>query len=168
MDGLVYPDRRPHTGLLELKNVARPVRLAGWDGEMGTVTLENMLDFLSTGELYDICWELEVDGEKRDWGFFEKPEILPHETAVFSLPESVLQGFEGDAVLNLIYLQNRQLEMTPEGYEAGRDQVILSRKQGEEPLQENAGWQRCRAGLPGDGGFLRDFRKGFPVCLRPV
>lgn len=135
MDGLVYPDRRPHTGLLELKNVARPVRLAGWDGEMGTVTLENMLDFLSTGELYDICWELEVDGEKRDWGFFEKPEILPHETAVFSLPESVLQGFEGDAVLNLIYLQNRQLEMTPEGYEAGRDQVILSRKQGEEPYR---------------------------------
>ena len=135
MDGLVYPDRRPHTGLLELKNVGRPVRLAGWDGEMGTVTLENMLDFLSTGELYDICWELEVDGEKRDWGFFEKPEILPHETAVFSLPESVLQGFEGDAVLNLIYLQNRQLEMTPEGYEAGRDQVILSRKQGEEPYR---------------------------------
>ena len=25
MDGLVYPDRRPHTGLLEYKNVHRPV-----------------------------------------------------------------------------------------------------------------------------------------------
>ena len=26
MDGLVYPDRTPHTGLLEHKNVARPIR----------------------------------------------------------------------------------------------------------------------------------------------
>lgn len=27
VDGLVYPDRTPHTGLLEYKNVYRPVRV---------------------------------------------------------------------------------------------------------------------------------------------
>ena len=26
MDGLVYPDRTPHTGLLEFRNVMRPIR----------------------------------------------------------------------------------------------------------------------------------------------
>ena len=31
MDGLVYPDRTPHTGLLEFKNVYRPVRVTGFD-----------------------------------------------------------------------------------------------------------------------------------------
>ena len=31
MDGLVYPDRRPHTGLLEYKNVYRPVRVVSYD-----------------------------------------------------------------------------------------------------------------------------------------
>ena len=30
MDGLVYPDRRPHTGLLEYKNVYRPARVENW------------------------------------------------------------------------------------------------------------------------------------------
>lgn len=136
MDGLVYPDRRPHTGLLELKNVARPVRLAGWDREKGTILLENMLDFLSAGELYDICWELEVDGEKKAEGFFEKPEILPHTTAAFSLPPNVWGECSGDVVLNLIYRQNRSLEMTPEGFTAGRDQVILSRRTGKDPYRK--------------------------------
>ena len=31
LDGLVFPDRRPHTGLLEFANVHRPVRVAGFD-----------------------------------------------------------------------------------------------------------------------------------------
>ncbi len=31
MDGLVYPDRRPHTGLMEFKNVNRPVRVVSFD-----------------------------------------------------------------------------------------------------------------------------------------
>ena len=29
IDGLVYPDRTPHTGLKEVKNVYRPVRIKG-------------------------------------------------------------------------------------------------------------------------------------------
>ena len=35
MDGLVYPDRRPHTGLLEFKNVYRPARVVKYDRESG-------------------------------------------------------------------------------------------------------------------------------------
>ncbi|HAL58651.1 MAG TPA: hypothetical protein DCP64_04125, partial [Sarcina sp.] len=30
VDGLVYPDRTPHTGLLEYKNVHRPARVVSW------------------------------------------------------------------------------------------------------------------------------------------
>ncbi|MDR1060720.1 MAG: hypothetical protein LBL83_05840, partial [Clostridiales bacterium] len=45
MDGLVYPNRRPHTGLLELKNAARPLRALGYDGESGELELRNALDF---------------------------------------------------------------------------------------------------------------------------
>ncbi|MDR1438573.1 MAG: hypothetical protein LBJ10_00720, partial [Clostridiales bacterium] len=45
MDGLVYPDRRPHTGLLELKNAARPLRALRYDGASGALELRNTLDF---------------------------------------------------------------------------------------------------------------------------
>lgn len=35
MDGLVYPDRRPHTGLLEFKNIYRPARVTHYDQSTG-------------------------------------------------------------------------------------------------------------------------------------
>ena len=43
MDGLVYPDRTPHTGLLEYKNVIRPIRAQRLEGS--TFRLHNYLDF---------------------------------------------------------------------------------------------------------------------------
>jgi thiamine biosynthesis lipoprotein len=39
VDGLLYPDRRPHTGMLELKQVLRPCRAEAFDAEKGSVTL---------------------------------------------------------------------------------------------------------------------------------
>lgn len=39
VDGLVYPDRRPHTGLLEYKNVYRPVRAERFDQRNGEIEL---------------------------------------------------------------------------------------------------------------------------------
>ena len=50
MDGLVYPDRRPHTGLLEFKNVMRPARVAEEDLRAGRFVLRNMLDFTNLRE----------------------------------------------------------------------------------------------------------------------
>ena len=45
MDGLVYPDRRPHTALLEYKNVYRPARVVSYDSKIGKATLHNYMDF---------------------------------------------------------------------------------------------------------------------------
>ena len=45
MDGLVYPDRRPHTGLLEYKNVHRPARVVSYDQKTQEIRFHNYLDF---------------------------------------------------------------------------------------------------------------------------
>ena len=45
MDGLVYPDRRIHTGLLEYKNVYRPARVVSYDAASGELVLHNYMDF---------------------------------------------------------------------------------------------------------------------------
>ena len=44
MDGLVYPDRTPHTGLLEYKNVIRPVRAELLDAKTAEIRLTNYRD----------------------------------------------------------------------------------------------------------------------------
>ena len=62
VDGMVYPDRRPHTGLLEYKQVIRPVRLVGFDPEKAVFTFENMRDFTDPAE--DLVLEYSVLQEK--------------------------------------------------------------------------------------------------------
>lgn len=61
MDGLVYPDRRPHTGLLEVKQVYRPVRVSLGD-KLGEFKFRNMLAFVNAGDLYDVEYEVTYDG----------------------------------------------------------------------------------------------------------
>ena len=77
LDGLVYPDRRPHTGLLEYKNVHRPFR-ADFDAEAGCLVIGNHLDFLDPGGKVKACWRLTADGETADAGEFPLPSIMPH------------------------------------------------------------------------------------------
>ena len=50
MDGMVYPDRTPHTGLLEYKNVHRPVRVVEYNQTEGYVILKNEMNYLSLQE----------------------------------------------------------------------------------------------------------------------
>lgn len=65
-DGLVYPDRKPHTGLLELKQVYRPVRVslekAGNSQNPWTFTFWNLLSFADASQLFDCTYELSANG----------------------------------------------------------------------------------------------------------
>lgn len=63
VDGLVYPDRRPHTGLLEYKNINRPIRALEFNQTNKKVKFKNMLDFKDVSELLDVTYKICVDGE---------------------------------------------------------------------------------------------------------
>ena len=54
-DGLCYPDRIPHTGLLEAGQVYRPVRVRRADGGF---VFRSLLHFVSADELYDCRYEI--------------------------------------------------------------------------------------------------------------
>lgn len=62
MDGMVYPDRRPHIGLLEYKQVIRPVRLVDFDSEIGVFTFENMRDFVDPKQDLRLTYSIVCDG----------------------------------------------------------------------------------------------------------
>lgn len=65
---MIYPDRRPHTGLLEFKSVARPVRASFEDGK---INFYNTLDFINADEKYRIIWSYLEDGKVKEQGEFE-------------------------------------------------------------------------------------------------
>ena len=72
MDGLVYPDRRIHTGLLEYKNVYRPARVVSYDAASGELVLHNYMDFDDLKDYAEITYELSQDGLVIGKGSFPK------------------------------------------------------------------------------------------------
>lgn len=65
VDGLVYPDRTPHTGAYEMQAVYRPVR-ARVSGE-GKYTFTN-LNYFRTADYLTVRWELIQDGTAVEQG----------------------------------------------------------------------------------------------------
>lgn len=128
MDGLVYPDRTPHTGLLEYKNVIRPARARL--AEDGTVELCNMLDFVNLKDFLTADYEVTQDGETVASGVFPAPDIAPHGTARVELRFAA--PAQGDCFLNITYRQKADLPLTKAGHILGFDQLVLRRA---EPMQ---------------------------------
>lgn len=85
MDGLVYPDRTPHTGLRELKHVYCPIHLEAVDLKSGKFKIINRYDFLSLDHV-TIQWEVENYGEIVEQGEVLKVTVNPHKDKIISIP----------------------------------------------------------------------------------
>lgn len=132
VDGLVYPDRRPHTGLLEFKNVHRPARVAAFDQESGELTLHNYMDFSNLNGYLNIRYELTCDGEPVQTGSFtgsEVPDTAPHEEGLLQLNLQIPE--KGRCYLKVEYLLAHDRQMAerggtlPENYSLGFDEILL-------------------------------------------
>lgn len=121
MDGLVYPNRRPHVGLMELKNVARPGRITR---EPAGFYLTNTLDFTNLQDFVDVFWEIKQNGARVAAGRVETPSVAPHEKAKldFTLP-----SLEGERIYLRFELRLKNANiLLPAGYLVGFDQFALS------------------------------------------
>ena len=121
VDGLVSPDRRPHTGLLELKNVRRPVRA---ELAHGGVLLYNRLAFTDLRDAVSVRYTVECDGVLLAGGVLETGSVPPGECAELALTLPELPEC-GKSTLNLFYFAARESALVPEGWELGFDQLTL-------------------------------------------
>lgn len=124
VDGLVSPDRIPHPGLREFKNVYRPVRIQSADWETGAVVLKNYMDFTDLKDYVYLKWEAVQDGiiigetiQK------ELPSVLPHTCGTVyytgKLPEN------GSCFLRVRYLLKFSVPGLKEGWELGFDEIRM-------------------------------------------
>lgn len=128
MDGLVYPDRRPHTGLLEYKNVYRPIRVESFDQENSLITLHNYLDFTDAKQCIRIKYEVNCDGHILEEGEVETPSMKPHESAVVKLPVMIPE--KGKSFLKLVYELTEDKMLVPKGHILGFDEIVLKNADG--------------------------------------
>ena len=125
MDGLVYPDRTPHTGVYEWKNVVRPVRARLVDAHKVTLALKNMLDFTDMADAITLSYECKADGELLCSGEIAVPSTAPHAESEVTIPVT-LPKTAADCYLKLTYFTKTAHELVPVGHEVGFDQFLLS------------------------------------------
>lgn len=127
MDGLVYPDRRPHTGLLEYKNVLRPVRLVGTDLEKGEFVFRNTWEFTDVAGRYALDVVIKADGEEISRQRLEGQEvsISPLSERRFTFPIPQVDGRY--VTLDLVWVAATDLTGQPEGTVVGFDQVVVKK-----------------------------------------
>ncbi|ROR54537.1 beta-galactosidase [Luteococcus japonicus] len=124
VDGLVGPDRVPHQGLLELKNVQRPVRMVGFDQALGVARLRNELDFTNLDDHLQVVWEVVRDGVVVAQGVAKLPKgIEPHTTVDVSCPVDVPDS--GRCHLRLRYLLREADAFRAVGHDLGFDEAEL-------------------------------------------
>lgn len=121
IDGLVLPDRTPSSGLLEFKNVIRPIRARYKDGKF---YFRNCLDFRDVSEFVEVKYEITDGGKLAASGSFKLESIPPHcEGAVtIDLPKLAEHSF-----IRFTYIQTCDLEATDKGHELGFDQIELNK-----------------------------------------
>lgn len=131
MDGLVYPDRKPHMGLLEYKNVHRPARVLDYDQKAGVITLKNEMNYVDLKEYLDISYEVTCDGRIVSSGKIDNaliPEICPRSTGEITLPVNIPE--KGKVFLKVIYTLRQEEVLRQQGMLLGFDEIRLSNADG--------------------------------------
>ena len=136
VDGLVYPDRRPHTGLMEYKQAIKPFAVSDVDVKAGKFRLRNLRYFTDLSDL-DIYWSFSQNGKVVRDGIIPAPKIKPQTSRVFTVDLSGINMTVGGA-LYISMRQNSSREWAGVGYEVGFEQFTLASEEVKPSLASTA------------------------------
>lgn len=127
VDGLVNPDRTPHSGYYEWKNAIRPVNamLKKQDETKCSIELINRLDFTNLCDAVDIHYELKSYGAILEQGWLQNVNIAPHHKENVMIPLSTDEG----GYLKLDYYAKEDHGLLKKGTLLGFDQILINGKQ---------------------------------------
>ncbi|MBQ3049617.1 MAG: DUF4981 domain-containing protein, partial [Oscillospiraceae bacterium] len=124
VDGLTFPDRTPHTGLIEYKKIIQPVRITAVSPEKGEIKIENLYDFISLGNL-EMLWNVTRDGDEYISGRAGVLDIAPHASAVIKLDYTLPSTDIAKYFLNVSFVQRTDTRWAKRGYEVAYEQIAL-------------------------------------------
>ena len=122
MDGMVFPDRQPHTALLEYKNVYRPLR-SEYDPSSGQLTISNYMNFTDPKDTVSASYALILDGTRISEGPVSIPSILPGKSSSIDLPLTIPS--KGRCFLLISYALKKATAALPGGHDLGFDEIRI-------------------------------------------
>lgn len=123
MDGLLYPDRTPHTGLREAKQVYRPVRVSKGE-KPGEFLITSYLNFVDAGSLLEASYVITSDGEIAASGSFEF-SVQPRKTVKVTIPDAS-NKYSGFVYIRFSFTSRKAAPWCEKGFEVSFDQLMLS------------------------------------------
>ena len=140
-DGLVYPDRTPHTGLLEAKQVYRPVRVEKTE-KADVYRFWSLLNFVDAGKILNCKYEVSVEGQvcySAELGEYSVPPMSRVEITIPALPD---YG-DKETFIRFIFTAKNNTLWCKKDYEICFDQLCV--KEASTKLNDS-GQIKCKAG----------------------
>ena len=135
VDGLVYPNRRPHTGFMEYKNIIKPMQIE-FNKETGTLSVKSRRYYISLAD-YDLNWKIEKNGKTVVEGSLGAMEIEPQQTREYALDIDMSALEDGNAYLMISAVQNCDTPWEKSGYEVGFEQFVLCEDKADESVLDS-------------------------------
>lgn len=124
VDGLVYPDRRPHTGLLEYKQAIKPFDAELIDLAQGKIRIKNRRYFNSLSDC-SMAWKFTQRGKCFAQGFIPSLNVAPQRSMQYKLAlDGVDLSLGGELTLSV--RQNAATAWAEAGYEIGFAQFTFA------------------------------------------
>ncbi|MCK9252128.1 MAG: DUF4981 domain-containing protein [Clostridiales bacterium] len=124
IDGLNYPDRTPHTGLMELKRVLQPVDFVAQDLTAGHMHLVNRRLYTDLSDLAG-RWSVQRNGQEVAGGPLDLSGCPAGAQKVLALELPAIDG-EHDWTLGLQLTQRRDTLWAPAGFVVAESQFVLA------------------------------------------
>lgn len=137
VDGLVYPDRRVHAGLMEYKEIIKPFAVEDFDETSGRFTIRSRRFFTSLSNL-DFVYTLARNGKTVAKGRVIAPDIAPLQSMVVTPDFAWDCKRAGNYTLTVRACQNNDTAWAESGYEVGFHQFAFEVKADKAPLAVTA------------------------------
>lgn len=158
VDGLVYPDRKPHTGLLEYRNVLNPIKIECQYIEEGIFEILNMYDFKILSNLC-ISWDLQKQGKIINSGIYMINELLPKNKIKINLDINTTSAkIEEECLLNVKAVNLESNDIFAVGDILGEAQFILK------PMKNK--FQKCDAKI--DKIFFEENDRYYAISIGDI
>ncbi len=125
IDGLIFPDRVPHSGLLEYKQVLAPAHVDPVDLRAGVLKIVNRLDFASLAHLHG-AWTLRRDGDLLQQGALPSLDVPAGGEMLVTLPYTLPVGRPGaEYWLTITFTLAEDTLWAPRGFTISHAQFAL-------------------------------------------
>jgi len=125
INGLMFPNRKIHPMIFEVKKVYQNIGVEAIDLEKGFISIKNKFDFISLKNVL-LRWEVLENGFVINKGEIETLDILPQQSKRYQIPFSFTKKEVKEYFISFYFFIKNEQPLVPLGHEIARTQLELT------------------------------------------